>query len=379
MNIIEKVPFCSENGHCACVVIENAPEIVLILDRQGVIQFINRAVPGFTVEDVKGKSHLDFIQPEYHELVNEAIEHVFGTGKAGKYEIKRNGPDGGCSWYSTLIGPIEQDGEIVAVSLFTSDITDRKLAEEQARQRTVLLARSNQELCRSNAELEQFAYVASHDFQEPLRMVASYTELLAKRYESKLDARADKYIRYAVEGARRMQRLVNELLDYSQVKATTKPLKPVVLNSVVDKALTNLQVALRKSEGQVCRTELPVVMADEVQLVQVFQNLIDNALKFRGENSPQVRISAEKNGDGWKLSVMDNGIGIDPQYAEKIFVIFQRLHKRDEHPGNGIGLAIAKRIIERHGGKIWVESELGNGACFRFTLPKATTAQPAHG
>lgn len=235
---------------------------------------------------------------------------------------------------------------------------------------------SQEDLARSNRDLEQFAYVASHDLQEPLRMVATYTQLLAERYQGKLDADADKYIHYAVDGALRMQKLVQDLLAFSRVGRQGLVLENTDINAVLEAALKNLESAIQESGAVVERTQLPAVMADGSQLVQVFQNLIGNAIKFRGSEPSLIRVSAELTGKECVFSVADNGIGIAAEHAESVFVIFRRLHTRVEYPGNGIGLSICKKIIEQHGGRIWVESEPGRGSIFRFTLPmKATTRE----
>jgi signal transduction histidine kinase len=243
-----------------------------------------------------------------------------------------------------------------------NEVAARKRAEGQIRKALLDLQRSNQ-------DLEQFAYVASHDLQEPLRMVASYTELLAQRYEGELDAKAQSYIHYAVDGATRMQGLINDLLTYSRVNTQGRPLEPTDLHVVLGEALRNLASAIRESRAIVTNDDLPSMRVDPVQLQQVFQNLIGNAIKFRGKASPHIHVSAREEGDEWLFSVKDNGIGIDAKHAEKLFVIFQRLHTREEYPGTGIGLAVCKRIVERHGGRIWFESEPGKGSTFYFTLP----------
>jgi light-regulated signal transduction histidine kinase (bacteriophytochrome) len=234
---------------------------------------------------------------------------------------------------------------------------------------------SQEELARSNQDLEQFAYVASHDLQEPLRMVATYTQLLAERYRGKLDADADKYIHYAVDGALRMQKLVQDLLAFSRVGRQDFALESTDCDAVLQTALTNLEAAIQESGAVVERAQLPVVVADSSQLVQVFQNLIGNAIKFRGSEPPLIRVSAKAQAKSWLFSVADNGIGIAAEHRENVFVIFRRLHTHSEYPGSGIGLSICKKIIEQHGGRIWVDSEPGRGSIFQFTLPIKPTAK----
>ncbi len=230
------------------------------------------------------------------------------------------------------------------------------------------LEQSVAELGRSNADLQQFAYVASHDLQEPLRMVSSYTQLLARRYKGKLDTDADEFIAFAVDGATRMQRLIQDLLAYSRVRTGGHQFKPTSVDAALGYALDNLRHAMKESGAVVTHDSLPTVIGDEKQLAQLFQNLLSNAVKFRGEDQPRIHVSAKRTDVEWLFSVRDNGIGLDAQYADRIFVIFQRLHNRQEYPGTGIGLAICKKIVERHGGRIWVESEPGKGATFYFTI-----------
>jgi len=231
------------------------------------------------------------------------------------------------------------------------------------------LALKVDELARSNADLEQFAYVASHDLQEPLRMVTAYTQLLGERYRGQLDDNADKFIGYASEGAQRMQVLIQDLLAFSRVGRNGTGSGRVDCNAVVEEVLQTLAPTIQESGAVVNHAGLPVVWAERTQMAQVFQNLIGNAIKFRGKEPPVVSVQAEKTTQRWLFSVSDNGIGIAPEYAENIFVVFQRLHARTEYPGNGIGLAICKKIVERNGGKIWVESQAGSGSSFKFTMP----------
>ncbi len=248
------------------------------------------------------------------------------------------------------------------------DVSHEKRSKEALARSNAGLAAANVELTRSNAELEQFAYVASHDLQEPLRMVASYMQLLAERYRGRLDERADKYIGYAVDGATRMQALIDDLLTYSRVGRAGTPFGQVDLAAVVDRAAANLRPRAEQAGGTVTRDDLPPVWGDERQLTQLFQNLIGNALKFCQGRAPSVHVGAERGGAGLTFFVRDNGIGIAPEHRQRIFAIFQRLHTRAEYPGTGIGLAICRKVVERHGGRIWVESRPGEGSVFRFTI-----------
>ncbi|MFM7313943.1 MAG: sensor histidine kinase [Cyanobium sp.] len=236
------------------------------------------------------------------------------------------------------------------------------------------------ELERSNTELEHFAYIASHDLQEPLRTVQSYLQLLRRRYQPVLDQDADEFIAFAIDGATRMRDLIEDLLTYARVASRARPLKPAHLDAVLDEVLHSLQVRLKDQEARIERGPLPTVLADRGQLAQLIQNLIANALKFQEQgNTPVIGISAERLDDRWVVRVKDNGIGLAPEYREKIFVIFQRLHSREDFEGTGVGLAVCKKIIERHGGTIWVESEPAQGATFLFTLQDANGAAPAPG
>ena len=269
-------------------------------------------------------------------------------------------------WMVGLIGLL-----VIAPLTGFGIVTSRKLARErhdllQARQK---LEKSITELARSNSDLQQFAYVASHDLQEPLRMVASYTQLLGKRYKGRLDEDADEFIAYAVNGANRMQALIQDLLAFSRVDSQGQRFEPTSVERLLGYALDNLKGAIEETGAVVTHGPLPAVMADERQFLHLLQNLLSNAIKFRGPEAPRIHVSAERRGAEWLFSVRDNGIGIDPQYSERIFVLFQRLHTNAEYPGTGIGLALCKKIVERHGGRIWMESQLGQGATFYFTVP----------
>lgn len=258
----------------------------------------------------------------------------------------------------------------------TEELHASHASNEELQAATEKMERTAAELGRSNAELEQFAYVASHDLQEPLRMMSSYTQLLAQRYKGKLDADADEFMHYMTDGASRMQALINGLLAYSRVTKEAEDFQPTDCQAVLDQAVSNLQAAIEESGTMVTHDPLPTVRGDAMQLTQVFQNLIGNAIKFRSDKQPEVHVGVEGRGDEWLFSVQDNGIGIEPQYHDRIFGIFQRLHGREEHPGTGIGLTICKKIVERHGGRMWVESELGKGSMFYFTIPTSTSNQP---
>jgi light-regulated signal transduction histidine kinase (bacteriophytochrome) len=280
-------------------------------------------------------------------------------------ELRVSLPDGGVR-YILGRGHLERDAENKPIRMagIAQDITERRRMTEE-------LKLNVQKLARSNDELERFAYVASHDLQEPLRMVASFTQLLAKRYSGRLDETADRYMNYAVDGAKRMQQLIADLLAYSRVDNKEIDLRQIDCAAVVLDAMRNLQVAIKESGAVIDWDQLPSLWADQGELTQLFQNLLANAIKFKQKDEcPRIHISSVDSGEEWIISVQDNGIGIDARYAERVFQIFQRLHTRQEYPGTGIGLAVCKKVVERHGGKLWVESEPGAGSTFRFTIPK---------
>jgi light-regulated signal transduction histidine kinase (bacteriophytochrome) len=246
--------------------------------------------------------------------------------------------------------------------LLEMEIAERKRAES-------ILAQQSAELARSNSELEQFAYIASHDLQEPLRMVASYVQLLERNYKNLFDAKGEEYIAYAVDGAKRMQMLINDLLAYSRVGTQGNEFALTDCAGVVGLTIKNLQKAIQESGATITCDPLPTVLADKMQLLQLFQNLLANAIKFRAEQPPEIRITAKHTDSFWQFAVKDNGIGIEPRHFQRIFLIFQRLHNRRQYPGTGMGLAICKKIVDRHGGTIWPVSEPGLGTTFFFTLP----------
>ncbi|MHC4513049.1 MAG: sensor histidine kinase [Planctomycetota bacterium] len=295
---------------------------------------------------------LEEILPQRTALHNFEVQHDFET--VGRKTMLLNGRK-----------VIEEEEEEELILLAIEDITERKRAKEER-------AHYTRELARSNADLEQFAYVASHDLQEPLRMVASFCTLLAERYRGKLDADADDFIGFAVEGATRMQALIEGLLQYSRVARRGGGFEPTACEVVLEQATANLETLIVENGAIVTHDPLPTVQADRSQLVQLFQNLIGNAVKFHGEQPPRVHVGAQREEDGWTFFVRDNGIGIEPRFGERVFEIFQRLHERDRYPGTGVGLSICKRIVEHHGGRIWVESQLGKGATFFFTLSRGS-------
>jgi PAS domain S-box-containing protein len=355
-------------------IVQLASEGIVSVDERQRILLFNRGAEeifGYAADEVLGQP-LDLLLPERYHAAHEA-EHLpafaraHGTSRrmGERREVFGRRRDGEEFPAEVSISKGMVDGMRV-YNAVVRDVTERRRYEAERRTR-------GDELARSNRELEQFAYVASHDLQEPLRMVASYTQLLARRYQGRLDEQADKYIHFAVDGAQRMQALINDLLALSRVGTLGKPFQPVDLQAVLGRVLQWLQPALAESGGAVTHDALPSLMGDPGQLEQLLQNLVANALKFRRPDvPPRVHVSAERragaDGAEWLFGVRDNGIGIDMQFAEQIFVVFQRLHTRAEYPGTGVGLAIAKKIVERHGGRIWVESVIGEGTTFLFTL-----------
>ncbi len=359
-------------GSLAAAIVRTVREPLLVLDSELHIRGANSAfydtfavTPEETVDhpiyemgnrqwDIpKLRSLLEEIIPEQATFEGFEVEHDFpGLGRRVMLLNAR-----------TLARSGEANENDQLILLAIEDVTEREEARRQ-------LEATTAELARSNADLERFAYVASHDLQEPLRMISSYVGLLARRYEGEIDERADKYIRYAVDGAERMKALINALLQYSRVGRASEAHEVVDLDRVLDGVLDNMKLRIQEVGGTVTRDPLPTVEGHRDQLAMVFQNLIANALKFRGEEPPRVEISSREEDDDWVVEVRDNGIGIDPEYFDRVFVIFQRLHTREEYGGTGIGLSLCKKVVERHGGRMWIESEGTSGSTFFFTLPK---------
>jgi PAS domain S-box-containing protein len=353
--------------------VESAPTAMLTVDAEGLITFANGEAErlfGYAADELRGQA-VELLVPERDRarhpgeraaFLRQPSARVMAAGR----QVRGRHRDGHEIAIEVGLSAIETArGTFVLVMVL--DMTARKRAEEDLRLLT-------NELLRSNRELEQFAYVASHDLQEPLRMVASYTQLLRKRYAGRLDQDADEFIGFAVDGATRMQALIQDLLVYSRVGRSSVVAKPADAGTALEAALTNLKARLDETSATVTADPLPAVLVDGVQLTQVFQNIIANAVKFRGTGPPHVHVGARLVASGVEFSVRDNGIGFEAKHGERIFQIFQRLHPRSEYPGSGIGLAICKKIVERHGGTITAESVPGEGSTFVFTLPSAAAA-----
>ena len=363
-------------------ILDSAVASIISTTPEGIITTFSRGsekLLGYTAEEIIGKTTLALIHDAAEvaacagelsaELGREILPgfEVFVTKARGGGSVTRE-------W-----NYIRKDGSRVPVRLSVSEIISKTGALEgflgiarditELKRGQAILEQTASELKRSNEDLEQFAYVASHDLQEPLRMIASYLQLLERRYKGRLEAEADQFIDFAVGGATRMQTLIRDLLTYSRIGVHRKDPQPVDVSATVRFALENLKIAIGEKEASIVVDPLPTVVGEPTLLIQLFQNLIENAVKFCAEASPRVHISATREGAEWVFSIADNGIGIDPQYLEHVFVIFKRLHGRDHYPGTGIGLAICKKIIDRHGGRIWAESRPGKGTAFKFSIP----------
>jgi len=358
--------------------LEAAPDAMVVVDERGEIVLLNVQAEkqfGHSRDELIGRKVTDIIPIGFAERLiadklrspEEALAQEIGAG----IELTALRKDGGEFPIEIMLSPLESaDGMLVTAAI--RDITARKSAEAD-------LITKIDELNRSNDELSQFAYIASHDLQEPLRMVSSYTQLLAKRYVGKLDSDADEFIGFAVDGAARMQQLIQDLLAYSRVGTNRLDLTRISSQKALDHALINLGGAVEESSAVITSDQLPTVRADRLQLSQLFQNLIGNAIKYNRNGVPQVHVSAFRDDDkNWEFSVKDNGLGIDREYFERIFGMFQRLHTREEFSGTGIGLAICKRIVDRHGGSISVTSEPGEGSTFVFSLAEHPHERTSH-
>lgn len=353
----------------ARLLVENRKDYaIFMLDAQGIITSWNAGaerLTGYMSDEVIGEHFAFLFKPEDRQ--NNKPERILERARIEK-QIEYDGwqchKQGTWIWMINTLTAIYNDNhELIGFTQLMRNASRQKEADDK-------LKHSLDSLEQSNKELERFAYIASHDLQEPLRMVASFTQLLEKKYKNKLDGEAMEYINFAVDGALRMQQLITDLLTYSRVSITGKMFTPTNCNSILKEAIFNLNVAINESHAEITHEVLPTIMADDTQILQVFQNILSNAIKFRKPNTiPKIHISTELKNNEWYFSFSDNGIGISPEYQEQVFLIFQRLHTKQEYSGTGIGLAICKKIIDRHGGKIWIESTLGQGAKFCFTIP----------
>ena len=346
-------------------------EGVIITDIRRQVLHVNNKVSviaGYRNEDLIGQPITMLLPAQEREVfINHWQDIKQGEPWQGESLLQHSQGNLFPAWIN-VSGVKDETGNVTHFIVEFSDISAYRAAQRSLSKRT-------EELARSNKELEQFAYVASHDLQEPLRMVASFTQLLSRRYKGKLDADADEFIHYAVDGATRMQTLINDLLAYSRIGSRIKPFESVNLATVLQRALANLHLAIEESGAKIIYHELPSTQGDITQLTQLFQNLIGNAVKFRGELPPEIQIKLSDADNYWRFEIQDNGIGIAPEFFDRIFVIFQRLHNKEDYPGTGIGLSICKKIVERHGGQIEVKSERGEGAAFIFTLLKTPTEE----
>lgn len=333
-----------------------------------VIDFVSRYAPkilGYSVEEWRTTPGFwkKIAHAEDLESVTEGMRALLANGEPGTLEfraVSRNGDIVPVELHMAALR--DADGALIGACGVVMDISTRKLAEEER-------ARSALELARSNEELQQFAYVASHDLQEPLRMITSYLQLVERRYAEQLDNDGREFIGFAVDGASRLKALINDLLAYSRVQSQEKDFALLDVNRIYDQAIKNLEISIEETGAQITHDPLPEVMGSENLLTLLFQNLISNAIKYRREEAPAIHVGCNRQGREWHFTVRDNGVGIEPEYLERIFIIFQRLHSKDEYSGTGIGLAICKKVVERHDGRIWVESTVGQGSTFHFTIP----------
>ena len=350
---------------------EKSSDAISILDAKGMILYASPSVElilGYRPSDVIGRNAFDLIHPDDRQRIINILEDLIGNpGKSLAVESRIQHKGGSWRYIESVGRNLFHEPVVSGILVNSRDITDRKQVEHELEKKT-------EELIRSNAELEQFASAASHDMREPLRTITGFLRLLSKRYKGKLDEKADEYISFTVDSVNRMDMLLKDMVELSRLGAKAQRQKPVNCNVVLEKAIHDLRSAIEESGAEITYDELPTVVANESQITRLFQNIIGNSIKFRSEEKPEIHVSVEHRDDEWVFSVRDNGIGIDPQFSKRIFVVFQRLHTRDEYEGTGIGLALCKKIVELHGGRIWVESEAGKGSTFYFSLPVAETA-----
>lgn len=346
-------------------IVKNSDDAIIGKDLEGVITSWNKGaekIYGYKADEVIGKN-ISILTPSNYDKELDIMERIRNGNNVYHQETKHITKTGKYIDISKTVSQIKTaEGEIVGISTIARDISNRKKME-------VKLRKTLKNLKRSNAELEQFAYVASHDLQEPLRMISSFLQLLQRRYSGQLDSDADDFIEFAVDGASRMHELIEDLLAYSRIMTQGKEFAEVDMEDVLESVLINYKINIDENDANITHEDLPVVSADRSQMIQLMQNIIGNAIKYRSQDSPEVHVSADKEMDHWIFRIKDNGIGVDPKYHERIFKIFKRLHTNEEYKGTGIGLAITKRIIERHGGQIWIDSTLGEGSTFLFTIP----------
>ena len=351
-------------------IVDSSDDAIISKDLNGVITSWNKSAErifGYTPEEAVGQAVAALLIPADRQDEEPEILRKLRCGeRVDHFETKRKRKDGALLDVSVTISPImDSQGRIIGASKTARNITEQVKNQEALRS-------ANEALQRSNADLEQFAYSASHDLQEPLRMVSTYGEMLRRKYDNQLDARAEEYIGYIVEGGSRMERLLRDLRAFTHASLAAHEPPPIVdSQTVLDSALTNLTAAIGENGAEITSGHLPCVAIHEFQLEQLFQNIIGNAIRYRSEASPRIHVDAARNGRYWRFSIRDNGIGIDPEYKEQVFGIFKRLHASSEYPGTGMGLAICQRVVERAGGRIWVDSEPGRGSTFFFELPDA--------
>ena len=348
-------------------IVESSDDAIISKDMNGIIRSWNQGAErifGYRPEEIIGRHISTLAVPERIDEIPDILGRLAKGERVDHYQTKRKTKHGKVLTISLTVSPIrDAGGTIVGASKVARDITEREVHERA-------LEQANAVLLQANADLQQFAYSASHDLQEPLRMVSTYSELLRREFGSKLGPTGDEYIGYTLQGALRMEQLLRDLRVYT-LASTSEPVpaEDVDAEAMFDKALGNLAAAIKDSGASITRSDLPHVKLHEFQMEQLFQNLIGNAIRYRSEAPPKIHVAAHRQGPDWIFSVQDNGIGIDPQYKEQIFGLFKRLHSVAAYPGTGMGLAICKRIVERPGGRIWVESEPGRGSTFFFTLP----------